>query len=153
MFSQFGKILDVVALKTYRMRGQSWVVFSDVGAATNALRSMQGFPFFDKPIVSQPRLRVALPKRSWPSAAASPPPPPPPAQLSWRRRPADASQLQTRCLPCLQRITYAKTKSDAIAKLDGTFKADKKTRAAKGPAAKGAWRRPAAQLLPGSCAA
>lgn len=52
MFSQFGKILDVVALKTYRLRGQAWVVFSDVGAATNALRSMQGFPFFDKPIVS-----------------------------------------------------------------------------------------------------
>ncbi len=54
MFSQFGKILDVVALKTYRLRGQAWVVFSDVGAATNALRSMQGFPFFDKPIVSDP---------------------------------------------------------------------------------------------------
>jgi U2 small nuclear ribonucleoprotein B'' len=52
MFSQFGKILDVVALKTYRMRGQAWVVFADVAAATNALRSMQGFPFFDKPIVS-----------------------------------------------------------------------------------------------------
>jgi hypothetical protein len=51
MFSQFGKVLDVVALKTYRMRGQAWVVFSDVAAATNALRSMQGFPFFDKPIV------------------------------------------------------------------------------------------------------
>jgi RNA recognition motif-containing protein len=52
MFSQFGRIVDVVALKTLRLRGQAWVVFSDVSAATNALRTMQGFPFFDKPIVS-----------------------------------------------------------------------------------------------------
>lgn len=52
MFSQFGKILDVVALKTIRMRGQAWVVFADVAAATNAKNTMQGFPFFDKPIVS-----------------------------------------------------------------------------------------------------
>jgi U2 small nuclear ribonucleoprotein B'' len=52
MFSQFGRILDVVAMKTYRLRGQAWVVFTDTAAATNALRTMQGFPFFEKPIVS-----------------------------------------------------------------------------------------------------
>jgi RNA recognition motif-containing protein len=52
MFSQFGKIIDVVCLKTLRMRGQAWVVFADVGAATNAKNTMQNFPFFDKPIVS-----------------------------------------------------------------------------------------------------
>lgn len=52
MFSQFGKIVDVVALKTLRLRGQAWIVFSDVAAATNAKNTMQGFPFFDKPIVS-----------------------------------------------------------------------------------------------------
>lgn len=52
MFSQFGKIIDVVALKTLRMRGQAWVVFADVAAATNAKNTMQGFPFFEKPIVS-----------------------------------------------------------------------------------------------------
>lgn len=34
---------------------QAWVVFADVAAATNALRSMQGFSFFDKPIVSGAR--------------------------------------------------------------------------------------------------
>lgn len=53
MFSQFGKIIDVVALKTLRMRGQAWIVFADVAAATNAKNTMQGFPFFDKPIVSR----------------------------------------------------------------------------------------------------
>jgi RNA recognition motif-containing protein len=54
IFSQFGKILDVVCLKTLRLRGQAWVVFSDTAASTNALRTMQGFPFFDKPMVSVP---------------------------------------------------------------------------------------------------
>eukprot|EP00250_Pteridium_aquilinum_P035394 c9321_g1_i1 orf=89-787(+) len=69
VFSQFGKIIDIVASKTLKLRGQAWVVFDDVTAATNALRQMQDFPFYDKSM----------------------------------------------------RIQYAKTKSDAIAKADGTF--------------------------------
>jgi len=52
IFSQFGPILDIVALKTLKMRGQAFVVFRDLTSATNALRSMQGFPFYDKPMVS-----------------------------------------------------------------------------------------------------
>ena len=51
IFSQFGAILDIVALKTLKMRGQAFVVFQDISSATNALRSMQGFPFYDKPMV------------------------------------------------------------------------------------------------------
>ena len=70
VFSQFGKILDVVCCRGLKLRGQAWVVFADVGAATNALRQMQGFPFYDKPM----------------------------------------------------RIAFAKSKSDMIAKRDGTFK-------------------------------
>lgn len=50
IFSQFGTILDVVALKTLKMRGQAFVAFEDIPSATNALRSMQGFPFYDKPM-------------------------------------------------------------------------------------------------------
>lgn len=50
IFSQFGQILDVVALKTKKMRGQAFVAFKDINSATNALRSMQGFPFYDKPM-------------------------------------------------------------------------------------------------------
>jgi RNA recognition motif-containing protein len=53
MFSQFGHVLDVVCLKTIRLRGQAWVVFTDAASATNALRTMQGFPFFEKPMVSE----------------------------------------------------------------------------------------------------
>ena len=69
IFSQFGKIIDIVAAKSYKLRGQAWVVFADVASATEAMRAMQGFPFYDKPM----------------------------------------------------RITYAKTKSDATAKQEGSF--------------------------------
>jgi hypothetical protein len=71
MFSQFGKILDVVALKTLRMRGQAWVVFADVAAATNAKNTMQGFPFFEKPIVSGSNSRAAAAAGAALAAAAA----------------------------------------------------------------------------------
>jgi len=50
IFSQFGQILDIVALKTLKMRGQAFVIFQDITAATTAAKSMQGFPFYDKPM-------------------------------------------------------------------------------------------------------
>ena len=50
IFSQFGQILDVVALKTLKMRGQAFVIFKELTSATTAIRSMQGFPFYDKPM-------------------------------------------------------------------------------------------------------
>ncbi|XP_069138365.1 U1 small nuclear ribonucleoprotein A-like [Argopecten irradians] len=50
IFSQFGQILDIVAMKTLKMRGQAFVIFKDISSATNAIRSMQGFPFYDKPM-------------------------------------------------------------------------------------------------------
>lgn len=50
IFSQFGQILDIVALKTLKMRGQAFVIFKEIASGTNALRSMQGFPFYDKPM-------------------------------------------------------------------------------------------------------
>lgn len=56
IFSQFGEILDIVALKTLKMRGQAFVVFKEIPSASKALQSMQGFPFYDKPMVS--RLRI-----------------------------------------------------------------------------------------------
>lgn len=53
IFSQFGQILDIVALKTLKMRGQAFVIFKEIQSATNALRSMQGFPFYDKQMVGK----------------------------------------------------------------------------------------------------
>ncbi|RUS20997.1 U2 small nuclear ribonucleo protein B''-like protein [Endogone sp. FLAS-F59071] len=70
LFSAYGRILDVVAMKTIRMHGQAWVAFREITSATAALRSLNGFMFYDKPI----------------------------------------------------KIEYAKAKSDAVAKLDGTWK-------------------------------
>ncbi|KAI1814594.1 hypothetical protein GGS20DRAFT_399992 [Poronia punctata] len=70
LFSTYGPILDVVALKTTKMRGQAHIVFRDLQAATQAMRSLEGFQFLGKEL----------------------------------------------------RIQYAKSKSDTIAKLDGTYK-------------------------------
>uniref|UniRef100_A0A1B6MHN3 RRM domain-containing protein n=1 Tax=Graphocephala atropunctata TaxID=36148 RepID=A0A1B6MHN3_9HEMI len=50
IFSQFGQILDIIAMKTFKMRGQAFVIFKEIASSTNALRSMQGFPFYDKPM-------------------------------------------------------------------------------------------------------
>jgi len=50
IFSQFGPIVDIVALKLLKLRGQAWVIFKEINSSTNALRSMQGFPFYDKPM-------------------------------------------------------------------------------------------------------
>ena len=52
IFSQFGQILDILVSRSLKMRGQAFVIFKEVSSATNALRSMQGFPFYDKPMVS-----------------------------------------------------------------------------------------------------
>ena len=43
-----------MALKTLRMRGQAFVVFKELAASTNALRQLQGFPFYNKPMVGPP---------------------------------------------------------------------------------------------------
>lgn len=69
VFKQFGTILEILAFKTLKHKGQAWLVFKDVASATSAIEKMQGFPFYDKPL----------------------------------------------------RLQYAKSKSDIIAKADGTF--------------------------------
>lgn len=51
VFSQYGRVMDIVAKKGVKNRGQTWVVFQDVSAATNALRGKQGFNFYGKPMV------------------------------------------------------------------------------------------------------
>lgn len=51
LFSQFGHVVDIVALKTMKMRGQAFVIFKELGSSTNALRQLQGFPFYGKPMV------------------------------------------------------------------------------------------------------
>ncbi|KAM3574204.1 hypothetical protein VYU27_003845 [Nannochloropsis oceanica] len=49
-FSAYGRVIDVVACKGNNLRGQAWVVYDSVGSATTALRSLQGFQFFGRPL-------------------------------------------------------------------------------------------------------
>ncbi|PHH65503.1 hypothetical protein CDD81_2283 [Ophiocordyceps australis] len=69
LFSTYGSVLDVVALKTIKMRGQAHVTFKDIQTATQAMRHLNGHMFLGHEL----------------------------------------------------KIEYAKSKSDFVAKLDGTF--------------------------------
>ena len=64
LFTTYGKIIDVVALKGAKMKGQAFLVFTDLAAATSAMRACEGMMFYDKPLVSQPipvHLKMNLP--------------------------------------------------------------------------------------------
>eukprot|EP00457_Paulinella_chromatophora_P013164 gb/GEZN01013439.1/.p1 GENE.gb/GEZN01013439.1/~~gb/GEZN01013439.1/.p1 ORF type:complete len:222 (-),score=37.86 gb/GEZN01013439.1/:235-900(-) len=50
VFSQFGNVLEIHAMKHLKWRGQAWVVYDDLAGATKALREMQGFSFYGKPM-------------------------------------------------------------------------------------------------------
>lgn len=51
LFSTYGAVLDVVALKTMKMRGQAHIVYKDIQTATQAMRSLDGFEFFGQEMV------------------------------------------------------------------------------------------------------
>ncbi|KAJ1992540.1 U2 small nuclear ribonucleoprotein B'' [Coemansia spiralis] len=46
----YGRILDIVALKTLKMRGQAFVVFEDIASATIALRQLNGRQVFGQAV-------------------------------------------------------------------------------------------------------
>lgn len=48
LFSVHGQILSIVAMKTPTTRGQAFIVFKETSSAIVAMRSLQGYPFFDK---------------------------------------------------------------------------------------------------------
>lgn len=58
LLSPFGPVVSLNVTKTKKLRGQAWVVFADVAAATLALRELQGQNVLGKPI----RLQYALQK-------------------------------------------------------------------------------------------
>ncbi|CAN8099628.1 unnamed protein product [Discula destructiva] len=70
LFSTYGPVLDVVALKTMKMRGQAHIVFRDIQTSTQAMRALDGFNFLGEEI----------------------------------------------------KVSYAKSKSTIVSKLDGSFK-------------------------------
>jgi len=50
LFSTYGKIIDVIASKGPKKRGQAFLVFTDLAGATSALRACEGMVFYDKPM-------------------------------------------------------------------------------------------------------
>jgi RNA recognition motif-containing protein len=58
LFSTYGPVLDVVVMKTAKMRGQGHVVFRDVQASTQAMRALQGFDFYGKELVRRFSLHI-----------------------------------------------------------------------------------------------
>ena len=54
LFTTYGRIIDVVALKGPKMKGQAFVVFTDLAGATAAMRGCEGMVFYDKPMVRRP---------------------------------------------------------------------------------------------------
>ena len=52
MFKQYSTVLDVTAHKNVRMRGQAFVTLKSKEAAALAVKEVQGFPLYGKPVVS-----------------------------------------------------------------------------------------------------
>ncbi|KAL6860560.1 hypothetical protein ACO1O0_004588 [Amphichorda felina] len=50
IFSEFGNVVDIVAKKNFKAKGQAFVVFDDAQSAHNAVEEMQGFELFEKPM-------------------------------------------------------------------------------------------------------
>jgi len=50
LFSEFGTVLDVVAKRSLKRKGQAFVVFDSVEAAQRAIEDVQGFELFNKPL-------------------------------------------------------------------------------------------------------
>ncbi|KAL8661763.1 MAG: hypothetical protein Q9202_005325 [Teloschistes flavicans] len=51
IFSEYGTVIDLVAKKNLKAKGQAFVVFEDVEAAERAIQEVQGFELFDKPML------------------------------------------------------------------------------------------------------
>ena len=51
IFSQYGKISQIIVRKSLKLRGQAWIVYSNVNSSVAAFRGKQGLSFYDKPLV------------------------------------------------------------------------------------------------------
>ncbi|GAT21348.1 small nuclear ribonucleoprotein U)1a,U)2b [Aspergillus luchuensis] len=51
IFSEYGTVLEIVAKTNLKAKGQAFVVFDTVEAATRAIDEINGFELFDKPMV------------------------------------------------------------------------------------------------------
>uniref|UniRef100_A0A7S3LNF7 RRM domain-containing protein n=1 Tax=Aplanochytrium stocchinoi TaxID=215587 RepID=A0A7S3LNF7_9STRA len=49
-FSRFGPVLDVVCIRSNKLRGQAWIVYEDVSTATAAKKKLNNYSLCDKPM-------------------------------------------------------------------------------------------------------
>ncbi|MCJ1277532.1 hypothetical protein MMC21_005345 [Puttea exsequens] len=50
IFSEYGNVIDLVAKTNLKAKGQAFIVFDTVEAATTAIEEVQGFELFEKPM-------------------------------------------------------------------------------------------------------
>jgi RNA recognition motif-containing protein len=50
LFSEYGEIIDIVAKKNLKAKGQAFIVFENVESAQKAIEEVQGFELFGKPM-------------------------------------------------------------------------------------------------------
>lgn len=50
IFSEYGRVIDIVAKTNLKAKGQAFVVFDDPEPARQAVDEVQGFELFDKPM-------------------------------------------------------------------------------------------------------
>jgi U2 small nuclear ribonucleoprotein B'' len=50
IFSEFGNVVDIVAKKNLRAKGQAFIVFDNPDSARDAIEEMDGFELYDKPM-------------------------------------------------------------------------------------------------------
>jgi len=51
IFSEYGNVIDLVAKKNLKAKGQAFVVFDETEAAERAISEVQGFELFEKPMI------------------------------------------------------------------------------------------------------
>lgn len=53
IFSQYGNVLDIRIKRNISLRGQAFVIYDTKDSAVNAMKEIQGFPLFSKPMEIQ----------------------------------------------------------------------------------------------------
>lgn len=51
LFQAYGEIIQIIVKKNNRMRGQAFIVFREVAAATSAKNNLNGYTIFGKQMV------------------------------------------------------------------------------------------------------
>lgn len=62
LFSTYGPVLDIVVLKTMKMRGQAHIVYRDIQTATQAMRALNGSEFLGLNMVRHSKLPATTPR-------------------------------------------------------------------------------------------